>query len=285
MHFASHVSSLTLVQMKAKALPRRNGPHYYNPPGMSLWRHRFKIQQDVFPQVVLYGDSHLANLRKWELVKELDGGPRPLDEAILMQLQHCSVGGSTFKNIHARTRNINVPKTQPDRGDQWASLIKSCDEDPTYILCSLGSNDCDSFGQRLAWLTQQQLLACQNPQLNGPDMVRFDPNEYFSRELDKFVDQIDEVIDRLENTFEKTEIVFSAVFERSYWDDMTVLMARCINWYIKYYRKCRVINLNGKVPPTLIKRDMVHYKNLGYRVFMDKCLGMLLEYYYRHKPL
>ena len=284
MYCLSYVMSrvtLTTAQMRAKALPRRVPLHYYNPPGISLWRHRLRINEGAIPQIVLYGDSHLANIRKWEVVKEENGGPRPLDEAMLMHLKHCSVGGSTFKNIHQRTRNINVPSTQPDRGDQWEKLLEDADKDPTYILCSLGSNDCDSFGQRLSWLTQQQLLACANPQVYGTSMIRFDPLEYFNQELNKFVDQINQVVNRLENTFENAEVVFSSVFEHEYWDDLTI----CINWYMKYYRKHRVINLNGMIPPSLIKRDKVHYKNMGYRIYMDKCIGKLLEFYYRHNKI
>lgn len=274
---------LTTPQMRSKKLPRRLPKHYYNPPGMSIWRNRHLFENEIAPNLLLYGDSHLANLRKWALFKEEDGGPRPLDEAMLLQCKHCSVGGSTFANIYMRSRNINVPPTQPNRGNQWQEVLDEPNFDPAYIFLSLGSNDCDTFGRRLAWMSQQQLLACAYPDIYGTDMIRFDPNAFFEQELDKFVSQIDRVISRLEKHFPDAEVVFSSVFERSYWDDMTTLMAKCINWYIKCYRGCRTVNLNGKVPLTLLKRDKIHYKNLGYRVFMDKGLGMLLEFYNRHQ--
>ena len=271
--------------MRSKRNPRSGIYNRYNPPGISLWRNRNKIMAGAIPQIVLYGDSHLANIRKWQWVKEEDGGPRPLDEAMLMNLRHCSVGGSTFKNIHNRSRNINVPSTQPNRGNQWQKLLNEYEEEPTYILCSLGSNDCDSFGQRLSWLRQQQLLASENPEQYGTEMIRFDPNEYFLQELDRFIQQIDTVLNRLENTFENAEIVFSSIFEREYWDELTVQMAHTLNWYIKFYRKHRVINLNGRIPPDMLKRDKVHFKNEGYHIFMDKCIGMLLEFYYHHNKI
>ena len=59
-------------------------------------------------------------------------------------------------------------------------------------------------------------------------------------------------------------------------------MARTINWYMRSEKGLRLIKINGKVPRDCIKDDMVHYKNLGYHVFMDKGIGMALEYYYGH---
>ena len=132
-------------------------------------------------------------------------------------------------------------------------------------------------------MQQQQLLACAYPDIYGTELIRFDPNDFFEQELNIFLPQIDRVISRLEKNFPDAEVVFSSVFERSYWDDMTTRMAKCINWYIKMYRGCRTVNLNGRIPPNMFKRDKVHYKNLGYRVFMDKGLGMLLEFYDRHQ--
>ena len=116
-------------------------------------------------------------------------------------------------------------------------------------------------------------------------MIRFDPNEYFMSELNRFIDQIDLVLNRLEDTFKNAEIIFSCVFERETWDELTTHMAHTLNWYIKFHRKHRVINLNGKIPSAFIKRDKVHFTNRGYQRFMDKSIGMLLEFYYRHNKI
>ena len=80
-------------------------------------------------------------------------------------------------------------------------------------------------------------------------------------------------------------MVFSAIFEGEYWDELNIQMARSTNWYIKHYLKCIVINVNGRVPLSLIKWDKVHYKNLYYHIFMDKCDGTLLEFYYKHNNI
>ena len=173
-------TSLTsCLQMRSKPIMKRIPAHYYNPPGISIWRHRHKFEKCQPPQILMYGDSHLANLRKWEHVKPNRDGPRPLDKLVLKRLKHCSVGGSTFGNIHNRVRNIIVPKSQPDRGNQWQAVLDDKTCNPTYIYISLGSNDCDSFGQRLSWLTNRQLVACQYPDAYGTCMIRFDPISYY----------------------------------------------------------------------------------------------------------
>ena len=118
--------------------------------------------------------------------------------------------------------NINVPKTQPDRGNQWQDLLNDPECDPVYIYLSLGSNDCDSFGQRLSWLRQQQLLASKHLDVYGTEMIYFDPLKYYEQELDKFIRQIDLVIGRLESQFKNAEIVFSCIFERVYRDELTL---------------------------------------------------------------
>lgn len=258
--------------------PRRcNKPH-----GMSLWRHKDHLLDGKIPQILLYGDSHLANLRKWATQSEDRDGPRPLDKIMLKSFKHCSVGGSTFNNVYQRTRNIKVPPTQPDRGDQWSEVLNDKTCNPTYIYVSLGGNDCDTFGQKLAWLSQQQLLACTYPTVYGTDMIRFDPLEFYQEELDKIIDQLESVITRLEVAFPDAEIIFSSVFEREPWDDLTLYLARTINWYMKFFRKHRMVNLNGMIPPEQLKDDKVHFLNLGYQTFMDKGIGMVLEFYYGH---
>ncbi len=271
---------ILLFQMSSCPVHLRKYMHYYNPPGMSLWRHKDRMQDGHIPELLLYGDSHLANLRKWQTVDPEDDGPRPLDVLALKNMRHCSVGGSTFANIYKRSRNINVPKTQPDRGDQWSALILDKMYKPTYILLSLGSNDCDSFGQHLSWLCNLQLLSSEQPMLYGNTMIHFDPNQYFHEQLQMFISQLDTVVDRLEKQYPNAEVIFSAVFERTYWDELTIHMAKTINWYVKSERKLRIVNLNGMVPPTRMKKDKIHFRNLGYHVFMDKCIGTIYEYYY-----
>ncbi len=276
------VFSLTVTQMRLRPGTRPTPLHYYNPPGVSLWKHRHRIAIGNIPQIMLYGDSHLANVRKWEKQPGHRHRPRPLDVEVLKTLRHCSVGGSTFANIFQRTQNINVPKTQPNRGNQWKAAIEDPKCNPVIIYVSLGSNDCDTFGQKLAWLTQQQLLASEHPLIYGTDMIQFSPNSFYKSQLELFISQIDRVIDRLEKHFPDAEIIYSSVFERCYWDPLTLHMARTINWYMKTERNLRLVNLNGKVPMDRIKDDMVHYNNLGYHVFMDKGIDMAMELYYGH---
>ena len=272
--------TLTRYQM-GPTLKHRPAPrHYYNPPGVSLWKHRHKITSGNIPQLMLYGDSHLANVRKWERQPAHRHGPRPLDMEVLKTLKHCSVGGSTFGNIFQRTQNINVPKTQPNRGNQWKAALNDPKCNPAIIYVSLGSNDCDTFGQKLAWLTQQQMLASEHPLLFGTDMIRFNPNTFYESQLELILSQIDRVINRLEKCFPESEIVYSSVFERCYWDPLTLHMACTINWYMRTERQLRLVNLNGKVPRDRIKDDLVHFTNLGYHIFMDKGIGMVLDRYY-----
>ncbi len=128
-----------------------------------------------------------------------------------------------------------------------------------------------------------QLLSSENPLLYGTDYIRFSPNTYYKSQLNLILSQLERVIGRLEHKFPNAEIIFSSVFERDYWDPLTVHMAKTINWYMKSERKLRLINLNGKVPLEYFRDDMIHYNNLGYHVFMDKGIGMVLELFYGHR--
>ena len=78
-----------------------------------------------------------------------------------------------------------------------------------------------------------QLLSCEHPMVYGTEMIHFDPHRYFMQNLQLFVSQMDRVFSRLENTFEESEIIFSCIYEREYWDDMTLCMAQALNWYVK----------------------------------------------------
>ncbi len=255
---------------------------YYAPPGMSLWRHKDRIIHASPPHVLLYGDSHLSNLLKWKFQPSRKHGPRPLDISALMETSFCAVGGSRFVNIHDRVRNINVPPTQPDRGDQWSACLNDPSCEPTYILVSLGSNDSDLFGQCLSWLFDMQLFASEHPNKEIRRYIHFDPIKFYWSELTKIIGQIDRVLNRLEKSFPDSEIVYLSISERDMWDTLTVYFARTINWYIKFHRGHRVINLNGLIPKIHYKRDKIHFKNRGYHYFMDKAYGKLYEYYWGH---
>ena len=194
--------------------PRSLEKSYYAPPGVSLWRHMHRIIHDTPPHVLLYGDSRLSNVQKWLKESSYKHGPRPLDYAALMETSHCAVGGSRFVNVHNRVRNIQVPPTQPDRGNQWEKCLSSPDCEPVYILVSLGSNDADLFGQCLSWLMDKQLEAAEHPTKENSVFIHFDPIKYYKCELVKLIGQIDRVLNRLETTFPNSEIVFLSVAER-----------------------------------------------------------------------
>ena len=76
------------------------------------------------PTILYYGDSHLTRFKCWINTDEEFGGPKELDREVLQHRHFCAVGGSTFKNVHDRVRNINVPPTQPYRGNLWRYTLR-----------------------------------------------------------------------------------------------------------------------------------------------------------------
>ena len=81
------LDSVSASRMRCKALEKL----YHAPPGISLWRHMHRIIHDSPPHVLLYGDSRLSNIQKWLREPSSRHGPRPLDNAALMETSHCSV--------------------------------------------------------------------------------------------------------------------------------------------------------------------------------------------------
>ena len=116
-------------------------------------------------------------------------------------------------------------------------------------------------------------------------MIRFDPISYYYQELDKLIAQLNTVIDRLELQFPDSEVIYSCVYERDTWDELTTRLAKTLNWYIRTYRGIRTVNINGRIAPEHMKRDNIHFRNAGYLTFMDEGLGMVLEYYYGHRKV
>ena len=275
-HVCSLTSDSTRITMRFKPTEKR----YYAPPGISLWWHQHRIMHATPPHVMLYGESRLSNIQKWQKEPSSKHGPRPLDNAALMETSHSAVGGSRFATVHNRVRNINVPPTQPDQGNQWEACLKSPDCNPVYILVSLGSNDADLFGQRLSWMMNMQLIAAEHPTEENRSYIYFDPIQFYKQELQKLTTQVDTVLNRLEISFPYSEIIFLSVAERDYWDTLTLYLAQTLNWYVKFHHQHRCINLNGMIPHFHYKCDGIHYQNRGYHYFFDKAYGKVYEFFW-----
>ncbi len=102
--------------------------------------------QDM-PIFLFYGDSHLTRLKDWFKVAADEGGQKKADRDVLCHQHFCAVSGSKFKSVHDRVQGINVPDTQPFRGNLWRYTVNFKELKPDYIVVSLGANDASSLDQ------------------------------------------------------------------------------------------------------------------------------------------
>ena len=209
--------------------------------GTSLSNLKKFLKKDI-PTILFYGDSHMSNLQDWLEKCTGVGKPRELDKKVLELAFFCNVGGSRFDTIHDRVCNVEVPETQPDRGDQWQNIITDPTCRPDYIIISLGGNDADEFGKKLG------------KKLANSDI---DPNEFYNKEYLRVTEQMDIVFDRLGNQFQNAQLIFMAIMDRDNWSVTTKQFAQDLTFYVKKCWKIKVMQISGKITPYHMKRDHI----------------------------
>ena len=66
-----------------------------------------------------------------------------------------------------------------------------------------------------------------------------------------------------------------------YWYPHMVELAEKLNQYLEKKHKVTVIRINYLLNDQHFARDEIHLNNRGYRLFMDRCIGSLIDPYYK----
>ena len=249
--------------------------------GQSIWRMRRQLREikpkDI-PTILFYGDSHLTHLKRWMKVTCPTTGPKGLDKKIMKRAHYCAVGGSNFMNVDERVRGIKVPETQKWQGNQWRYTLNVKELNPTYILVSLGTNDCDSFDRKLKKKVREKQIAEEKPTRRNAHMLFWTVEKEWELTIKDLYDAIDEVLDRLKCAFPDSTIMILGLMTRSWWCNETVQMARNLDWWMKAGHNLKLAHMAGFVEPEKhLMDDGVHLTREGYRLFMDKILSRIYQ--------
>ncbi len=243
--------------------------------GQSLWKVRRYIRGENIPTILCYGSSHLTNLKRWLATYDPRFGPRFLDRKVTRKTHFCAVGGASFQNIHDRVRGINVPKTQPWKGNQWRYTTHVKEVVPDYIWVVLGSNDCDTYDRKLKQALLEHDLAQPPP---GQGRKPFDMKTFNEKEQRQIFENIDTVIDRLRVTFQGAQLVFLGILKRDRWCPETRQLSMDINWWMKQKHNAKVVQIGAFSHPLWhLRDDGVHLTGPGNRVLMHKVFSRVVQ--------
>ena len=232
------------------------------------------------PIVLHYGDSHLTRFKCWINTDAEYGGPKKLDKHVLVHRHFCAVGGSTFSNVHDGVPNINVPKTQPYRGNLWRYTVNFKELKPDYIFISLGTNDSSNYDRHYKREMAKYRKAVEDGKIviNSDGNYKFCNPEYWLCQANEIKKEAKIVFDRLQDTFKGSKIVYMGIIRNPKWCEETMLMCDNFEWWVGRVLKIKLAPLSGLIDRSIhIMRDDVHLTELGYHLMMDKVYSRMLH--------
>ena len=118
--------------------------------GGTTFKRRYAIDEVKPPQIIFYGDSHIARLFYWST--DTSGfGPDDLELKVLGKSAFIYSGGSRWPTVHPRVQGVKIPEHQK-QGNTWARALQSIDSgliSPEFVYISCASNDWDLINDRL----------------------------------------------------------------------------------------------------------------------------------------
>ncbi len=248
-----------------------------NVGAQTIWKRRRQIKNREMPTVLFYGDSQLTRFKNWIKNPNQVEGPTFLDRYVLQHKHFCAVGGSKFSTIHDRVQGINVPPTQPFRGNLWRYTNVVKELRPDYIVVSLGFNDISGFDR----LYKREMADFRRINLGADEIDenhRFADPEFWANEQKKILDSADEVIGRLRLHFPDSRLIFVGVIPDKNWCYESVSMCNNLEWHMKEKLGMKLAPIAGLVEKDVhIDRDGVHLNPSGFRLFMDKVVSRMID--------
>ncbi len=266
-------------------------------------RHRDIMNIDP-PKVLYYGDSHLGRLKWWT---DGDYGrfkPNALEEIVLSESRFAYSGGSKWSDVHHRVNGINLPAHQK-QGDTWGPIVNS-EFRPDYIYISCGSNTYDQYND-------QYFVKLRNsPVWHLLIDVPYGPSKFFKDKYPAFCDlrkppmgpvedfdsklfvdtAYDDTCKEVKSVMTEIDAVYDSVRKyglscimRKNWFPAIRVLAYRINGYMSKSHQITMNQINGFLDGMHFCRDDIHLNALGYRVFVEKGLGPMLDSYYNQHRL
>ncbi len=261
-------------------------------------RHR-DIKNIDPPKVLYYGDSHMGRLKWWA---DGDYGrfkPNELEKLVLSGSRFAYSGGSHWSDVHQRVNGINLPVHQK-QGDTWGPIVKS-DFVPDYIFMSCGSNTLDLYNdQYFVRIRNSPIWHLLLDVLYGPSkffqdkypaicdlrcpprgkVLDFDSKLFIDTAYDDICKDVKVVMTEINAVYDSTRKYGLSCIIRKYWFPAIRVLACRINGYMSKTHHVTMNQINGFLEPKHICKDDIHMNAMGYRVFVEKGLGPMLDSYY-----
>ena len=255
------------------------------------------------PKIIFYGDPHIGRLLRWSSSTSLRGGPDITEQYLLKTSEYIFSGGSRWANIDERVRGIGVPSHQK-QGDLWTEITAKVNSKlfvPEYVYVSMMGNDMcslnDNYYHRLRHSDKWHLLI---DSMFGPSdyylernhhwfddrvlpplkQVHFDQRKFIKTSTSTTEGQIDKVMIILRDAFPNTKFFMLAPVIRSHWFPAIRNLISKLNFYIEIKHDVKICQMNQYVNVKHIDDDKVHLTCEGYKLFMSKGLGPLLDHHW-----
>lgn len=261
---------------------------------VSMSSRRRDIDKCPPPAILFYGASHVKRLMLWKNDFKNDYCPLWYDRKVLNAGRYVYSGGSKWSDVDDRVRGINVPASQT-QGDTWQAALDDVSFNATEVYIMCGSNDIDYTNDILFY----KLKNCQyedifeqvkfnpsdryfkNPNMKADLFSFFDPCAYIDARYEEITAHIDRVMAIILEQYSECNLFSLGIINRPNWLPLSVELAKKINLYLQNEHHVKICHLNPYVQRHMLKPDNVHFNEHGYRLFMDRGLGPVLEPHYK----
>ncbi len=267
--------------------------------GRTTFTRRNRIEEMNPPKIVFYGDSHIGRLLLWKLDLDHTQFMYDLEEKILRDSRFIYSGGSKWSNIHTRVQGIGVPSHQK-QGNTWLRVISDIEKghyDPDFLFLSCSGNDLcqinDAYYDKLrhspAWhliahneygpsnyYRQKHNLWFDDRILPPKKIVQFDHVNFIEAEFELLQGYIDDVMCVLNENFQCKKYILGTLY-RQHWFPAVSNMVTRLNALFRLRYKIKVCQINGYITTREMNPDGIHLSQEGYRLFVSKGLGPLID--------
>ena len=266
-------------------------------------RHRDILNIDP-PKVLFYGDSHMGRLKWWADGSYGKFKPDNLEQIVLSESRFAYSGGSHWNDVHQRVNGINLPAHQK-QGNTWGPIVKS-NFKPDYIYISCGSNTYDLYNDQYfvkmrnspvwhllldvpygpsKYFQDKYPAICDLRKPPRGPALDFDSKLFVDAAYDDICKDVKVVMSEINVVYKDVRKYGLACIIRKNWFPSIRLLAYRINGYMSKTHCITMNQINGFLDVKHICRDDIHLNALGYRVFVDKGLGPMLDSYYNERRL
>ena len=109
----------------------------------------------------------------------------------------------------------------------------------------------------------------------------FDPCAYVDAKYESIAGHIDTVISIIKQRFPNAKLYCLSIPIRSNWYPLIINLAKMLDKYVEFVQKVRVCDINQFLLSEHFCEDRVHLNAKGYRVFMDRGVGIVLGVYFK----